>query len=91
MKKLVKIIPPAAEPGLPCKTQGTRILLEDGSELHGVAKVELTADPNDIWRAVITCYLGAAEFHGVHATIHRRRLKSRLQERRKIMRGVRCP
>lgn len=36
-------------------TQGTKVVLEDGTELQGVRKIVLTAEVNDIWRADITC------------------------------------
>lgn len=37
------------------KTQGTKVILEDGSELEGIRKIVLTAEVNDFWRADITC------------------------------------
>lgn len=38
------------------RTTGTRVVLEDGSELEGVTKIVLTAGLNDLWRAEIHCY-----------------------------------
>jgi hypothetical protein len=35
-------------------TQGTQVLV-DGVPMKGVTKIELVADVNDVWRAVITC------------------------------------
>lgn len=49
--QLVTIIPPDLSPGNPTRTQGTKVVLEDGSELTNVKRVVLTADLNDLWRA----------------------------------------
>lgn len=48
---LVKIVVP--EDG---RAYGTKVLLEDGSELEGVTKIVLTATPGDMWKAEIHCY-----------------------------------
>jgi hypothetical protein len=34
-------------------TQGTRVLLSDGSELDGVVSITLSAAPNGLWAATI--------------------------------------
>lgn len=35
----------------PTLTQGTKVILPDGSELPGVTKIVLTAEPNGLWTA----------------------------------------
>lgn len=49
----VTIVPPHALQGQACKTHGTKVVLEDGTVLGGVTRIELTACVNDVWRARI--------------------------------------
>jgi hypothetical protein len=57
----VRIVAPApSEIGL-TRTQGTKVLLEDGSELEGVYRIVLRAEVNDIWTAEIHCHPSMAE------------------------------
>jgi hypothetical protein len=52
---VVTIVPPdVAKPGTGTRTMGTKVLLADGSELQGVTKIVLVAEPNDVWRAEIS-------------------------------------
>lgn len=37
-------------------TNGTKVILPDGSEMPGVYKIELTGGVNELWTAVISCY-----------------------------------
>ncbi len=37
-------------------TMGTRVLLDDGSELEGVISIKLEAEMNDVWKATIVCH-----------------------------------
>lgn len=37
-------------------TNGTKVLLPDGSEISGVYKIELTGGVNELWTAVISCH-----------------------------------
>lgn len=66
---LVTICPPEPNESGLTKTQGTRIVLSDGSELHGITKIVLTADLNDIWRAEVACHFKASELPNVLAQI----------------------
>lgn len=52
---LITIVPVESGPGEIQKTQGTQVILSDGSQLGGVSKIELVAEINDVWRAVIHC------------------------------------
>jgi hypothetical protein len=57
MSQVVRIVPaPMGETDIAHRTSGTKVLLPDGSELPGVAKIILTAEPGDIWRAEIHCH-----------------------------------
>lgn len=40
----------------PSKTQGTEVYCGD-AKLGGVTKIELVAETNDVWRAVIHCHV----------------------------------
>lgn len=56
MKSIATIVPPELGDGeWYAKTQGTKVVLEDGSVLSGVTKITLVAVTDDIWRAVIEC------------------------------------
>lgn len=46
--------PPNQKPGSAQMTQGTRVILSDGSELARVTGVTLTAGVNGVWEATIT-------------------------------------
>lgn len=49
----VRIVFQPGPDGQPAQTAGTRVLLADGTEVHGICRIELTAEPNDLWRARI--------------------------------------
>lgn len=68
--QLVTIIPPDQTPGRPNRTQGTRVVLEDGSELTNVRRVVLTADVNDLWRAQIDLLPSMGVMAGMTAHIN---------------------
>lgn len=53
---LAKIIPNPSDSRAANETQGTRVMVGD-AELTGVVKIELTAEPNSLWRAVIHCHV----------------------------------
>lgn len=57
MGDLVRIIPGACGDGFPHRTNGTKVLMPDGTELPRVTKIVLTAEPDDIWRAEIHCHV----------------------------------
>jgi len=52
---LVSIVPPPTEPGKPTLTQGTEVILADGSKMDGVTGITLKAEPNGVWKANIEC------------------------------------
>lgn len=68
----VTIIPPESRDGL-TRTQGTRVVLEDGTELEGVEKVTLTAVPNSLWRAAIELQPKMGVMKGMHAQLYQGR------------------
>lgn len=51
---MVRILPSMRESGFGTLARGTKVVLEDGTELKGVTKIVLTAEVNDLWRAEIT-------------------------------------
>lgn len=67
-RQYVTIVPPTAEPGQLLPSQGTKVILPDGTELEGVTKVEMVASLNDVWRAVIHLHAHMAVAQGVEAT-----------------------
>lgn len=51
-------------------SHGTKVLLDDGSELQGVTRIELVAEVNDdVWRARIDCTARVAVMPGVLAEV----------------------
>lgn len=54
---LVSIVPPPTEPGRPTLTQGTEVILADGSKMDGVRSITLKADCNSVWTATIECHV----------------------------------
>lgn len=53
---MVRIAPPENIDGRAMLTQGTKVFLDDGTEVDGVYKVVLTAEVNALWSAVIHCH-----------------------------------
>lgn len=43
-------------------TNGTKVVLPDGSEMQGVYKIELTGEVNETWKAVISCHAKVESF-----------------------------
>ena len=67
--KVVTIKPgPASGGGMAHHTKGTKVILSDGSELSGVTRINLHAEPNDIWKAVIEVYPEAVQVVSAEAT-----------------------
>ena len=58
--ELATIIPPRNTGKGPTVTQGTKVVLSDGSELKGITRIEIQANANDVWRARIDCYIKPA-------------------------------
>ncbi len=56
-EKLLRIIPPPAGTRGFVMTQGTRVETANGEEVHGVTKIVLTCEVDDIWRAEISCFV----------------------------------
>ena len=53
-RRVATIIPAPPKDGNSCHlTQGTRVLLDDGSELDGVVSITLSAVSNGLWSATI--------------------------------------
>lgn len=52
--KLLRIVPAEHNAGDFVLTNGTKVLTPEGEELHGVTKIVLTADLDDVWRAQIS-------------------------------------
>lgn len=66
----VTIKPATYEGGAAClKTNGTQVVLEDGSVLSGVTKITLTAEVNSVWTAEIECHVEPPLLEGVLAQI----------------------
>lgn len=55
------IIPNEPVTGQPTLVQGTRVLDSEGKDLRGVFRVELLAECNSIWKAVIHMHATVAE------------------------------
>lgn len=53
MTKVVSIVPAQSNSDGCHRANGTRVLLSDGSELKGVAKVTLVAEVGELWKAII--------------------------------------
>ena len=54
---VVTILPPPSQsPGSVQLARGTKVMLSDGSELARVKSVELKAEADGVWKAVITVY-----------------------------------
>jgi hypothetical protein len=66
-RRIVTIVPPESSESGITRTQGTRVLAADGSEIGGINKIVLTAEPNDLWRAVIHLNPRLGHLHGVAA------------------------
>lgn len=45
-------------------TRGTQVLI-DGKKVSGVTKVVLTAEPNDVWRARVECFVSLTTMPGM--------------------------
>lgn len=59
--KLMRIVPCEHEPHTHCKTQGTKVLLPDGTPVPGITSITLHCDPNDIWHATIKANVSPPE------------------------------
>lgn len=66
----VRIVQPSNDSGRFTPTQGTKVLLEDGSEIEGVYKIVLTAEVNSLWSAEIHCHPHMTDL-SAWATIHK--------------------
>lgn len=53
--KLLTVIPASAAYGEPARTQGTKVVDQEGNEIEGVTRIELVAEVDDVWRATIAC------------------------------------
>ncbi|MCZ6920296.1 MULTISPECIES: hypothetical protein [Acinetobacter calcoaceticus/baumannii complex] len=55
MPRIVSVIPPKDDYNI-TKTQGTKILLDNGEYLRHVHKITLVAEPESPWKAIIEVY-----------------------------------
>ena len=55
MPRIVSVIPPKDGSNI-TKTQGTKILLDNGEYLRHVHKITLVAEPESPWKAIIEVY-----------------------------------
>lgn len=69
MQKIVRIIPAPGEYGEPRMCNGTKVLLSDGQELHGISAITIRAAAGDLWRAEIEVHAVPDEIEGVVAQI----------------------
>jgi|GEM_PF-2620760 len=74
MNNLCTIRPVLGEQGKPTPTQGTRVILADGSELGGVQSIEITGKSDDVWRARISCLVTMDEMIDIDGEITERRV-----------------
>lgn len=66
----VTVIPPdPGETGV-SRSQGTRVVLADGSELGKVTKITLVAEVNDVWRGTIELMPAMGVMKGMQVTIN---------------------
>jgi hypothetical protein len=67
---IVQIIPAPARGGSGLAlTNGTKVVLSDGSELQGVLRVTIVGDRDSLWKATIECLCQAPEFDAIQAQI----------------------
>ena len=69
----VTIVPPAPLPSGISLTRGTKVLLEDGSEIGRVTRIVLTADINEAWRAQIDLLPTAGVMKGMVAVVDQKK------------------
>lgn len=69
MQKIVRIIPAPAEYGEPSSCNGTKVLLSDGQELHGITGITIRGQAGDPWRAEIDVLARPDQIEGVVANI----------------------
>lgn len=55
--KLLRIVPPENPGGGYTKTQGTKVLMPDGTSLPAVNGIVIRAEPDGLWRAEISCFV----------------------------------
>ena len=68
-RTLVTIVPPKSTGKGFTVTNGTKVLLPNGTELKGVTGIRLIGHSNDVWRAEIECIAHVDEMPGMLASI----------------------
>jgi len=70
-QQTVTVIPP--EPGETgvSRSQGTRVVLADGTELGKVTKITLVAEINEVWRGTIELMPAMGVMKGMEVSINR--------------------
>lgn len=66
----VTVIPPEPSATGITYSQGTRVVLADGSELGKVTKITLVAEVNDVWRGTIELMPAMGVMKGMQVTIN---------------------
>jgi len=59
--KLLRIVPRENPDGGPHLTQGTKVLMPDGTPVPGITKIVITGLTNDVFRADISCHVTLPE------------------------------
>lgn len=67
-KFLATVIPPESLESGATRTQGTRVVLDDGTELTQVTGIILEAQVNSLWHGTITCHPKMGVMKGM--TVH---------------------
>jgi hypothetical protein len=66
---VLRIVPRENPDGGAHLTQGTQVLMPDGTPLPGVTGIVLRADVNDVWRAEIHCNVEVTDLSAL-AIVH---------------------
>ncbi len=75
---LLRIVPQEHSKHSIVPTSGTKVLTPDGAEIRGITRIVLIADPDDVWRAEISCLISPPEIT-VLADLDRRYAQTRWQ------------
>ena len=67
---IVKIVPPESDAGKLLTGYQTRVLTQDGAEIHGIASITLRIVPDDVYRAEMEIYCGFDAIDGAVGTLH---------------------
>jgi hypothetical protein len=65
MSQVVRIVPRMGVGNGPLHTKATRVITEEGAEIHGITRIVLTAEVGDVWRAQIDCMVQPSEIRAL--------------------------